>query len=104
MRVAKTNNNNNTQNEYPRLAPAKYSTACFAEFNQTTGILNIIFNIDCPNVSVEIYRNGSLVISENLSTSIGDEAEFDISTHGNGDYEIIIMNADDEDIFGSFTY
>lgn len=96
--------NDNTQNEYPRLAPARYSSACTAEFNAINGQLSILFNIDNPNIEIEIYKDGNLVSHVQQPVSVGEELSFDVSSYGTGYHEIFIMNAENEVIIGTFCY
>lgn len=94
----------NQEELFIRRAPANYSDAAIAYLNTESGILGILFMIEVPSVEIEIYKEGILVITENRSLSIGDNVDFDLSVYGRGEYQFIISNTGEEDLYGSFQY
>lgn len=103
--TSSANNDDNREDPFPhRVPPRNISRDVAAFFDLSTGLLNIFFYSDALNVEIEIYKDDSLVISNTMSVGVGDDAAFDLSSFGSGDYEIIIFGVGDEDLYGTFQY
>jgi len=100
IRVTKGPKGSNKDNEFPHRDSGCYSDLAFAYYDTATGLLSITFNAEADNTSIYIYQNDTLIIETTRSIYIGDVVTFDLSAYGTGDYQIVITDFGDEDLYG----
>lgn len=95
--------NDNTELEYPHRAPIHFSNEASAHWNAETGLLSIWFYAESEEVTISIYKDDILVEEGCCSIIYGDVLNIDLSSYGNGDYQIIISGFGDENLNGTFS-
>lgn len=102
IRVQKKKVNDNRKDHFPHLAPGHFSPLASAEWDEETGNLSITFNAESDEVCVCIYKDETLVIEETLSVIEGDTVNYDLSSYGEGDYQIVITGLGEDILYGNF--
>ena len=74
-----------------------------AHWNAETGLLSIWFYAESEEVTISIYKDDILVEEGCCSIIYGDVLNIDLSSYGNGDYQIIISGFGDENLNGTFS-
>ncbi|MBQ9676808.1 MAG: DUF3244 domain-containing protein [Prevotella sp.] len=103
IRVQTKKVNDNRKDEHKHLAPGHYSWLASAVWDEEIGSLSITFNAESDEVCVCIYKNDTLLIEDSLSVFEGYEATYDLSSYGDGDYQIVITGIGNDVLYGSFT-
>lgn len=78
-------------------APAQYET--YAIFDTIVGTLSLIVSPDIEISVVEIYKDGALLISDNIPTLY-----YALSAYGSGTYCIALTTTDGTTYTGNFTF
>ena len=87
---------------YPHLAPPHYSPLASAEWDEETDCLSITYNAESDEMCVCIYKDDTLVIEETLSVMEGGTVTYDLSSYGEGDYQIVITGLGEDILYGNF--
>ena len=95
--------NDNPEEHYPHRAPAHYSNEAAAYWNAETGLLSVSFYSESDEVTISIYKDDELIEETFCPVSYGDVVNFDLSSYGNGDYQIVISGLADDDLYGYFS-
>ena len=101
--VVSCSEDTNKITQYPHRDINSYSDAAIAYWDSGLGELCICFNMEAEEVTISIYKDGILVTESIRPTAIGDEACFDLSSYGNGEYQIVISGIGDNDLHGNFS-
>ncbi len=101
IRVTKVGNDNK-KTQFPHLMPPHFSPLASAEWDEETGNLSVTFNAESEEVCVCIYKDDTLVMEETLSAMVGDTVNYDLSSYGEGDYQIVITGLGEDILYGNF--
>jgi len=96
--------NNNTETQFPHLAPPHYSNLASAYWDAVTGVLSVSFYDDADEVTISIYKDDTLVTGTTCSVSMDDVINFNLSSYGSGDYQIVITGMGNDNLYGNFVY
>lgn len=102
IKVRKTKGGDSIKGQYPHLAPRYFSPLASAEWDEESANLSITFNAESDEVCVCIYKDDTLVIEETLSVMEGDTVNYDLSSYGEGDYQIVITGLGEDILYGNF--
>lgn len=70
-----------------------------------SGMLNVTFNISLNDVTIKLYKNGSLVCSEEEGDVIIDDYTwFNLSNYGQGTFQIVISSENNIILTDSISY
>ena len=72
------------------------TTIVSAVFNSTTKVLSIAYGGACAASNINIYKNGNVV------SRPGDIIDFNLSSKGKGEYEVVVVTFEDETLSGRF--
>lgn len=78
------------------------TTIVSAVFNSTTKVLSIAYGGACAASNINIYKNGNVVSSIIHTARPGDIIDFNLSSKGKGEYEVVVVTFEDETLSGRF--
>ena len=88
---------NNSNTDDPHRSPALYDV--YAVFDTTTSTLDLVVSSGIEISSIEIYKDGVLIITDTVPT-----LSYALSGFGNGTYTIILTTNNGISYTGNFTY
>ena len=94
--------NDNKESEFPHRIPPHFSPLASAEWDEETECLSITYNAESDEMCVCIYKDDTLVIEETLSVMEGGTVTYDLSSYGEGDYQIVITGLGEDILYGNF--
>ena len=81
------------EDQYPHRSPGNHSSAIQVSLDASNN-LSVAFNLEDSEVSILIYKDGTLIFSGVDSVEPGDIATFNLSPYGSGLYEVIVDCSD----------
>ena len=85
-----------TSGQGPHQAPSMQDVYAF--FNRVDITLSLVVSSELEVVLVEIYKNGNLIITDNIPTLY-----YYLSTYGCGNYSVHLTTEDETTYIGNFT-
>lgn len=108
IRVLSDEGKEHDKENFPHRGPAVYSNVAIAYWDTINGQLSIHFNLDSGenpeqsyDLTVYIYKDDNLIITSEELIAVDDIIDFNLSSYGNGNYQIVITGLD-ETLIGNF--
>lgn len=109
IRVLPSEGGGHYNENFPHRHPASYSNAAIAYWDLLNGLLSVHFNADSHemqelsyDVVFYIYKDDNLIVQSEELIAMDDAIDFNLSSFGNGNYQIVIIGLD-ETLIGYFS-
>ena len=102
IKVTTDRKGDSLKGQYPHLAPGHYSRLASATWDEETGLLTVMFNAESEEVGISIYKDDMLIEEDTCPVSEGTVLTFDLSSIGDGDYQIVITGIGNDVLYGNF--